>query len=63
MTPALRYDADANAAYIRLSDAQILESEEVSAEIVLDYDAQGHIVGIEFLNATAQLSQELLAAA
>jgi uncharacterized protein YuzE len=63
MTPELSYDADANAAYIRLLGAEILESEEVSPGVVLDFDAQGHIVGIELLDAKAQLAQELLAAA
>lgn len=63
MTLNVSYDADANAAYIRLSGAEILESEEVSPGVVLDFDAQGHIVGIELLDAKAQLSQELLAAA
>lgn len=63
MTLEVRYDAEANAAYIRLSGGQIRESEEVSPGVVLDFDAQGHIVGIELLDAKAQLSQELLAAA
>ena len=61
--PSLRYNADANAAYIRLSGAEILDSEEISPGVMLDFEAQGHIAGIEFFDAKAQLSPELLAAA
>jgi uncharacterized protein YuzE len=61
MTPIrIRYDADANAAYMRLSESRIVDSAEVSPNLVLDYDAEGHIVGIELLDARAQLSAELL---
>lgn len=60
MTPKVTYDAEANAAYIRLSPEQVKESEEVSAGIVLDYDADGRIVGMEILDARAHLSADLL---
>ncbi|MDB5615074.1 MAG: hypothetical protein JWQ22_2727 [Devosia sp.] len=60
MTPKVTYDAKANAAYIRFSPEQVQESEEVSAGIVLDYDAEGRIVGMEVLDARAHLSPELL---
>ena len=60
MSPQVSYDAKANAAYIRLSSARVLESEEVSPGVVFDFDADGHIVGIELLDAKSQLSQELL---
>lgn len=60
MSPKVNYDAQANAAYIRLSSAKVLESEEVSPGVVFDFDAEGRIVGIELLDAKAQLSQELL---
>ncbi|WP_245413680.1 DUF2283 domain-containing protein [Mangrovicella endophytica] len=64
MTPLrIRYDAETNAAYMRLSEAQVAESAEVSPDIVLDYDAEGHIVGIELLDARKQLPAELLAQA
>lgn len=63
MSPKVSYDAEANAAYIRLSGAKVLESEEVSPGVVFDFDSDGHIVGIELLDAKGQLSQELLTAA
>jgi uncharacterized protein YuzE len=55
MTIKLEYDPEADAAYIRFSSERIKESEEVSAGIVLDYDAQGHVVGMEVLHARQNL--------
>jgi uncharacterized protein YuzE len=60
MTPQVTYDAEANAAYIRFSPEKVQESEEVSAGIVLDYDAEGRIVGMEVLDARANLSPDFL---
>ena len=63
MTPTVKYDAAANAAYIRFSPEPVQESEEVSDGIVLDYDADGRIVGMEVMDARAHLSPDLLAKA
>ncbi len=63
MKPDVTYDSDANAAYIRLSNEVILESEEVSDGIVLDYDAEGKIVGLEILDARKHLTSATLTAA
>ncbi len=60
MKPTVTYDPEANAAYIRFSPEPVEESEEVSAGIVLDYDADGRIVGMEVLDARAHLSPDLL---
>jgi uncharacterized protein YuzE len=40
---------DDDALYLRLDDTPIIESEEVSDGIVLDYNAEGKVVGIEIL--------------
>jgi len=50
-----RYDADADAAYLDLASAAVEESEEVAPDIVVDYDADGRIVGIEVLHASKRL--------
>jgi YD repeat-containing protein len=60
MTPKITYQAEDNAAYIQLSQGEVLESAEVAPDVVFDYDAEGRIVGIELLDARAQLSPELL---
>ena len=38
-----------DALYLRLDETPIIESEEVSDGIVLDYNAEGKVVGIEVL--------------
>ncbi|WP_022723973.1 DUF2283 domain-containing protein [Rhodopseudomonas sp. B29] len=63
MKPTIKYQAEDDAAYIRLSNDRIQESEEVAPNIIFDYDAEGRIVGIELLKAKALLSAELLAEA
>lgn len=60
MIMTIKYRPEDNAAYIRLSTAKVLESAEVAPDVVFDYDTEGRIVGIELLDARAQLSPELL---
>lgn len=60
MTPKFEYDPEANAAYIRFSSEKVLESEEVSEGIILDYDTEGRIVGMEVLEARRNLPRTLL---
>ena len=60
MTLKVEYDAAANAAYIRFSTEAVLESEEVAEGIVLDYDTDGRIVGMEVLDARQHLPPALL---
>ena len=60
MTPIIQYRPDDNAAYIRLSQGKVMESAEVSPDVVFDYDAEGHIVGIELFDARGQLPKDAL---
>jgi uncharacterized protein YuzE len=60
MKPTVKYRPDDNAAYIRFSSAKIIESAEVSPDVVFDFDAEGHIVGIELLDARSQLPADVL---
>jgi uncharacterized protein YuzE len=48
----LRVDHGADAVYLNLTDRPIKESEEVVDGIVVDYDAEGRIVGVEILDAS-----------
>lgn len=45
----LKVDRQADALYLTLSEAPSSRSEEVSPGIIVDYDEQGHVVGIEML--------------
>jgi uncharacterized protein YuzE len=46
----LKIDQVADALYLALADADIVESEEVASGIIVDYDADQRIVGIELLH-------------
>ena len=50
------YDAEADALYVRFAEAPIIESEEVSDGVILDFDAEGRIVAIELLDASKQVA-------
>ena len=46
----LTVDNEADALYLRLDDSKIIESEEVSPGVVLDFNEHNQVVGIEILN-------------
>ena len=52
------YDAKADALYVRFAETPLVESEEVSDGIVLDFDADGRIVAIEVLDAKKHLAAD-----
>ncbi len=45
----MHYDQKTDALYLRLDDSKILESEEVQPGIVLDFNADNQVVGVEIL--------------
>ena len=45
----LKVDKEADALYFRLDDSRIVESEEVSPGVVLDYNEANEVVGVELL--------------
>jgi len=46
----VKVDLESNALYFRVSENEIEESEQISDDIILDYDKEGKVVGIELLN-------------
>ncbi len=53
----LKVDQKADALYLRLDNSKIVESEEVSPEVVCDFNAANEVVGVEILNLSKRLSQ------
>jgi len=43
----IRYDPEADALYIKIRDGKVADSEEISDGIIIDYDEDGNIIGIE----------------
>ena len=52
----LNVDKEADALYLRLDDSPIVESEEVSAGVVLDYNESNEVVGVEMLHLSKRSS-------
>ena len=52
----LDYYPDTDSLYIDLSSTPSVESQEVSEGVVLDYDAEGNLVGIDIDHASRKLN-------
>ncbi len=56
----LNYYSDTDSLYIDLSERPSAESREISQGIVLDYDAEGNLVGIDIDNASRKVDLKKL---
>lgn len=56
----LKIDRENDALYFRLDESAIVESEEVQPGVILDFDANGHVVGIELLALSLRTEPEKL---
>ncbi len=51
----LNYYPETDSLYIDLSEKTSIESREISEGVVLDYDAEGNLVGIDIDNASKKV--------
>lgn len=56
----LNYYPETDLLYINLSEQPSVESQEISEGILLDYDAEGKLVGIDIDNASNKVDMEKL---
>ena len=56
----LNYHRDTDSLYIDLLEKPSVESREISAGVVLDYDAAGNLVGIDIDNARQKVQLDRL---
>jgi len=56
----LNYYPDTDSLYIDLSERASVESREISEGVVLDYDAEGNLVGIDIDNASRKVDLKQL---
>jgi len=56
----LNYYPDTDSLYIDLSEKPSVESREVSEGVVLDYDAEGNLVGIDIDHASEKVDLRTL---
>ena len=50
----LKLDKENDAIYIRLSDSDIISSDEAGKGVILDFDEDDNVVGIEILNLSSR---------
>ena len=53
----ISYDPAVDALYISFRQVPVDNSDEVHENITFDYDADGHVVGIEVLDASRLISE------
>ncbi len=58
----LHVDKEADALYLRLDDSDIVDSEEVSPGVVLDYNESNEVAGVEMLHLSKRSSRLNLSA-
>lgn len=56
----LKVDKENDALYFRLDESSIVESEEVQPAVILDFNADGKVVGVEILNLSVRIKPEQL---
>ncbi len=56
----VRVDKESDALYFRLDDKRIVESEEVRPGVILDFDENGSVIGVELLGISARASKDEL---
>jgi len=56
----LKVDKESDALYFRLDESAIVESEEIRPGVILDFDKEGRVVGVEFLGIKARVSEQEL---
>lgn len=56
----IRVDRENDALYFRLDESRIVESEEIQPGVILDYDENDKVVGVEFLSISSRASEDEL---
>ena len=56
----LRIDRENDALYLRLDESAIAESEEVQPGVIMDFNEEGRVVGVEILQLSLRTKPEML---
>ncbi|MCJ7532951.1 MAG: DUF2283 domain-containing protein [Anaerolineales bacterium] len=56
----LKIDKENDALYFRLDETEIVESEEVQPGVILDFNKDNYVVGIEILDLSTRTTPEKL---
>ena len=56
----IHYSHEADALYIRLKETDIENSDQVTEDIIMDFDKDGNVIAIEILSASEKVDTEQL---
>ena len=56
----LKIDKENDALYLRLDESEIIDSEEVQPGVILDFDKNNRLVGIEILALSTRVKPDML---
>jgi len=56
----VHFDEKADAIYIRFDQSKIIESQEVQSGIIMDFNAENQVVGIEILGVNGRIPKSEL---
>ena len=56
----LKVDKESDALYFRLDESAIVESEEVAPGVILDFNDEGQVVGVEMLELSNRVAPDKL---
>ncbi|MCJ7433900.1 MAG: DUF2283 domain-containing protein [Anaerolineales bacterium] len=56
----LKIDKESDALYLRLDEAEIVTSEEVQPGVILDFNKDNRVVGVEILNLSTRVAKDKL---
>lgn len=56
----IKIDKDSDTLYFRLDESGVVESEEVRPGVILDFDKNDQVVGVEFLGVSARATKDEL---
>lgn len=59
----IEFDPIADALYLELADSEVEKTEEIKPGVIMDYDADGNIVGVEVLYVSKRANQPIKKAA
>lgn len=53
------YDKKIDALYIRFNEKPVIDSDQVSDNIIIDYDKSGRIIALEILDASRKMAKDI----